>query len=58
MGRLVVILAATAFFCGVVIHYCPSVMNHALYVGNLSVSWIVLIAIGFAYMGKRMVGGK
>jgi hypothetical protein len=62
MARLIVILGFAAFCCFVLMHFAPSTTAIAFTVpmgkagGSLPVSWLMLAAFGFCYMGKRMTG--
>jgi hypothetical protein len=54
MGRWIVILIASAACCGAVYKYAPGMTSHAFYLGSFDVRWMMLVGLGFVYMGHRL----
>jgi hypothetical protein len=58
MWKFIVIVLASLFCLGVVVHYVPVVQEHAFFLGGNSISWSMLLGVGFVVCGYKVIGKK
>jgi len=56
MGKLFVISVFAITACYFTMRWFPGVGSHAFFLGNFSVSYLMLAAIGYLYVGHKLTG--
>ena len=55
MGKFIVVVVFALTCCYFTRHFFPGTMNHAFMVGNFSVNWMALLALGYLFGGYKLV---
>jgi hypothetical protein len=56
MGKLFVVIVFTLAMCGVTMHFVPGVSGHAFSMAGFNISWMMLAALGYLYIGHKLTG--
>lgn len=56
MGKFIVIMLASFFACGLLVHFLPVVRNQAFNVGSVGITWTMLAMLAFVYGGYKLSG--